>query len=390
MKKNKLFKIFLRNLIRTTSMMILLIAVAFGSFQLTMIVYKDSDSVGDSKAGELIKDIVSDVEVDTISKNLIYCVDKGTGKITKMVIEIFNTTTNNLDYVTVPADTKFTISEAMYQRLCVAIPEAPQIIQFSEIDKYFSEKTVYDYGQILMEDLLGVDISYYTVLDSEVYDTIFEEQEKTITYQPLSEEENTVESMKIQMVQETYLQKFKEAQESGELKDFVKGWCDIVDSNLTEKNKLKYLESYEKIDGRLIYYHGIYGGDNGSNFVVAVSESQELMNGILENETYTISQREFHDNTDLVSSVGRKIEILNASNISGLAAAYQSKLTDAGYTVEKIGNYSGSILTETKIIVAEEGIGQDLLKFFKGAQLEMGQLEEGQDIQIILGTSDKL
>ena len=74
--------------------------------------------------------------------------------------------------------------------------------------------------------------------------------------------------------------------------------------------------------------------------------------------------------------------------ISGLAAAKQKTLVDAGYTVTKVGDYTQEVLTRTKIIVSKKKWGADLTTYFKDPQLVVGQTPDGYDIEIILGTVD--
>ena len=42
-------------------------------------------------------------------------------------------------------------------------------------------------------------------------------------------------------------------------------------------------------------------------------------------------------------------------------------------------------IIQTKIIVKEEGLGKDLLEFVGTANIEVGNLPEGVDIQVLLG-----
>lgn len=80
--------------------------------------------------------------------------------------------------------------------------------------------------------------------------------------------------------------------------------------------------------------------------------------------------------------------VLNGSQIGGLASATKTKLTNAGYTVKKIGDYTASTLTQTKIIVKEDGAGRDLVQYFSNPVIETGTVESGYDIKIIIGTAE--
>lgn len=89
-----------------------------------------------------------------------------------------------------------------------------------------------------------------------------------------------------------------------------------------------------------------------------------------------------------ISSVGHSIEVLNSTDTAGVAAGWQEKLNGEGFTVSQIGNYETEILTSTKIIVSQDGMGQDLVGYFQNATVEVGTISSGVEIQIIIGTED--
>ena len=99
---------------------------------------------------------VGDVTADAVSRNLIYCVDEETSKIKTMVIEVLNTETGNLDFITIPAHLQFAINNDVYQRLYEAGIDVPQIIKMSNLNEYFNNDTSYEYGMLLLEDYFDI------------------------------------------------------------------------------------------------------------------------------------------------------------------------------------------------------------------------------------------
>ena len=89
-----------------------------------------------------------------------------------------------------------------------------------------------------------------------------------------------------------------------------------------------------------------------------------------------------------ISSVGHSIEVLNSTDTAGVAAGWQERLNGEGFNVTQIGNYETETLTSTKIIVSQEGMGQDLAGYFHNATVEVGSISSGVEIQIIIGTED--
>jgi LCP family protein required for cell wall assembly len=85
------------------------------------------------------------------------------------------------------------------------------------------------------------------------------------------------------------------------------------------------------------------------------------------------------------TSLGLDIEILNGTNITGLAARTSETLAEYGYNIVSIGDYFGQRQAATRILVQKEGAGRDLTDFFPGSRIEIdGSIDA--DIVIILGT----
>lgn len=380
MKERSLFNLFIRRFVSALFVALLLISVAFISYKVTMVYYRITDAPIENKLDTVIKDIVNDVQIDEISKNLIYSVNNETGEVQNVVLEIFNSETANLDYITIPGNMQFTISNEMYQRLCVANPDAPQIIKISDIGSYFKKDQVYNYGSIIIEDLLDVDISYYTTMNNENFNTIFEAMDKDS------------ETCSILRFTDDFKHKISELNSEEDIKEFVTYIYKSIDSNLTLKNKLKYLAAYQQIRPEYIYYHGIYGIDNGSVFEPDVGATNEEIHEIINHEVYTSTQSEEMKSLVNVteSSIGSRIQILNASNITGLARKYKDNLNAQGFTIAGIGNYTEERLTKTRIITRTGDVGLDLLANFREPQIESGELLEGIDIKIIIGTDDDI
>lgn len=101
-----------------------------------------------------------------------------------------------------------------------------------------------------------------------------------------------------------------------------------------------------------------------------------------------------------IPSTDKNILILNSTSISGLAGAWEDKIRSAGFTNTAVGNYNSGSETQTKIYVSEEGMGEDLVSYFKEATIVVGSLETSEyvikgnasfdsvDIFIVIGSND--
>lgn len=387
-KKKNAGKIFLQGFLKSFLILLALLATGFIGYKGTNFYYSKFGGPGDDKAAQIIKELYGEVEVVDIAINLIYCVD-GDNQINAMVLEIFNTNTSNMDYVTIPLKSQFTISNELYQKLCASGCDAPQIMKLSKMDEYFSDETLYEYGVILLEDLLDIDINYYTAVAKDTFKQMFKKKAPPLSYN----EEGIVISSDVQWnLKQSYLKEIGALTDESELEDYIREKLKKCKSNLNTKSKLEYGEKYRKVNPSLIYTHSIYGVLENNSFDIDVERTNLLFQQLLSNSSYTMEQKDTNGGTKAVEriSLGAAIEILNGSGITGLAAKYQTSLLEGGYTVSKIGNYTSQTEQATRILVKEEGLGADLLEYFEGASIEVSQLPDGVDIEIILGSDANL
>jgi len=101
-----------------------------------------------------------------------------------------------------------------------------------------------------------------------------------------------------------------------------------------------------------------------------------------------------------ISSTDKKILVLNSTSVAGLAKGWANKLVGEGFAQAVTGNFSASTFAATKIYVSEEGMGNDLVGYFKGATIEVGKpdagtynlspgaSEDGVEVYIVIGTDD--
>jgi hypothetical protein len=408
MKKNAVL-FFFKCLLKSIVVIVTILAVGVISYKVSYEYLSRQLEEGklDVKEQEL-ENILDQAQTDEISKNLIYVVNDNQ-KITAMMLEICNTNTYNMDYITIPVTTDYTIPAKMYQKLCVVDEEIPQIVRLSRLRKYFSDledSDAYGYAELIVEKMLDVDISYYTVISDDTYKSHYQLQEQTTTYTKVSDGTDTTETtatpdsykasvtMKINMISDSYQNQLEDlGDDENKIMDYIKEQYeqDGLFSNLTVYNKIGYLEAYQKMDVSNYHYWGIPGSYNGKLFEVDTASAAKFIKK-LQNRTETYTEAQTFGKTvskkKQISSKGKKILILNGSKINGLAAAKQTELVNAGFTVPKVGDYSQEVLTQTRIIVSKKRMGNDLTSYFKNPELVVGEVESGYDIEIILGTVD--
>ncbi|MDF2908014.1 MAG: putative rane protein [Herbinix sp.] len=220
--------------------------------------------------------------VDEVSKNLIFCYDSETHRINKLVLEIFHCENKQMTYITIPMSTQFTMSDILYKKLITVQPSVPQIFRLSTMTRYLDPEVVFDYGVLMIEDMLELDVSYYTVLPIELYQAVFEErsvpegirannlQASTNKKESSTEKKDTTEAKLIvaEVFQQEYVPILEKIESVEELSTYIEDMYDKLQSNLTLREKMNYLESYSKTSLEDISFTRIAGNDRNSGFVV--------------------------------------------------------------------------------------------------------------------------
>lgn len=372
-KKKKVGKIFLSIFLKSCIYIGMFCLIGGISYKVTMLYYKNVEKVGNNAGlNGIIDETEADGKAENVSKNLILVTEGDSEQIKSILIEIFNNSTGNLDYITVPKNLEFTMSYELYKKLATVNGDIPQIIRMGKIHNYFQGEGMYQCAQILLEDLLDISFSYYTVIPIGVYKEMFVREKGS----------------GIQVWKKSYRDQMEQLNTKEKYEEFFKKYCDKVKSNLTYDNKCRYISGYLAGGPKQVVFYKVSGENVGKAFSISVEETNSLINQVLSNAAYTKGQKVKHNKKKKVSSVGLSVEILNSTKVNGLASAYQNRLAEQGMNVIRIGNYAGNTLEKTKIIVKEEGYGTDLLNYFEDATLEVGTLSKDVEIRIILGTKD--
>lgn len=418
MKKKSIVKLFFLSLLKSLIALAVIMGVGYASYRISYIVLSDKgESIGTEEIVDQIDDILDKAQKDDISKNLIY-VCNSKGLITDLLVEICNTQTNNMDYVTIPVKTDYTIPTTMYQKLFQINDEIPQIVRISKLKQYFkSDEEAYGYGELIIEKMIGTEISYYTVLDSETFSRHYDKVNTKVAFKhsitdatpnpdtgktPTSEKVST--KMDIAVGSDLYIRQLQDlGGDRDKIAEYIKEQYEEVESNLTVYNKIAYIDCYEKLDVSMYHYWGVPGVFEGKFFQVDTKAAKAFFKDLVENpETYTEAQNlgkpvsaptggnkaSKAKPSKKANSKKKKIIVLNGSRIAGLAASTQEKLKADGYNVPEVGDYSQEVLTRTRIIVKKKNQGSDLVSYFKNPEVVVGTVQDGYDIEIILGTAD--
>lgn len=442
----KVFMIFIKGFLQAILVIICMALCCVGGFFGTRYYYTKKASNENSKQ---VENMIGEAQIDDCSKNLIYVWNEEKSRISACVLEVFDTEKNSMDYITIPTSGQITISPTMYKKISQVNQEIPQVFTLSKLCSFFDkgDDTAFGYGVLILEDFFDIDVSYYSVVNKEDFEAAFEAKEEevdkngnlegasysnktdtledddnddnssgtdpyahddrfatsdnyadattasdtTTEYGATTEEPSSATtSVKVQQLKESFLSDAAQYQDADSLKEFVSKQCNNIKSNLDIKNKLSYVEQYLELNGSAIVYHCVPGRYDDKTYVFDIENATAMFRkcGVdstnKEDEGDEVSD---DDDAEGVKSELFNIVILNASRTQGVAAKWSEEMSLEGYNVKQIDNYD-TLLTDSLIIVREEGQGEEFLKYFKNASIQVGTVPSGADAELIIGTND--
>lgn len=365
-----MLKIVLKTFLKTIGVIALLIGVGVASYFLTMLFYKTTEREERSSKYEH----VIDVSVGSESSNLIYSVDQDTKQVKAVVLELFDKETGNLDYITIPNKTQISLSTEKYNEYMEISSQIPQIVTLRDINEYFTGDVAYEYGILLLQEELNVEIGYFTAMDSTEFNKRFDKVDGA--FKPSDE----------------YLDVVAQNKDEGAMKDFIEKEWDYVISDITLSQKQQYADGFIKVNRDYIYAHRAYAEEIKGKATLDGAKTKKMIDKIWESESRTEKQKSI-DGTAAMTGIeklkSRSIQITNGSKITGLAASFKTKLEADGLYVMGVGDFSGEIQKQTVIYARKKRWGKYLKPYFKNPVVkEAPALTNGADVEVVLGTDD--
>lgn len=367
----KVFQIFLTGFLKTLLVIVCMLACAVGGFFATRYYYQQKNVSAVGKASEATK--------DDVAKNLIYVWDEDKKRISYCLLEIFDSKNQELSYLTIPVAGQITLSGELFQKLYRISSEVPQMMRIAKLHDYFkTDDQAYGYGMMILENYFDIEISYYTVVSKEEF-------LKRFTTAKVKSGKGKVDGM---VLQEDYLSSMSAYDDADSLEKYLKDAYKQTKSNLDAKDRLSYAEAYAGVNREKIQYYALPTAMEGQNRIFDLEIAEKLFDKCNVAGKASPEQSGASGKSDSVSApVLKKIIILNSTDTSGIAAKWSDTMKEHGYEVKDIGNYSPT-LDKTRIVVKEDGQGEEFLDYFSDAELHTGKVPDGADAQIIIGVSD--
>lgn len=271
-------KIFVIGFLKSLLFFILFVAISTLSYNLVM----DFFGIEDTDVIEIIppqeRTAITEARLDGISKHLIYSVDDETGDINKLILEIFNSEKYKLYYITIPVKTQLTLSDSLHKELILTTPSIPQFLKLSAITGYFPKEMAYEYGILMIEDLLNIQISYYTVVPQSIYDTVFETE---VIKQDSDNHQNMENAFPREVFTDGFLKYLHTINTETQLRNYIEELYSSINSNLPFKDKLNYMDSYLNTLGKNIFFEVIAGKDSNSAFIIDEPRATKQLNSYI-------------------------------------------------------------------------------------------------------------
>ena len=164
----------------------------------------------------------------------------------------------------------------------------------------FGEQNSYQFGQLILEDALGIKISYYTVFKMNILAKYFVEGTKEFYVPSIS----LVKKQKYSVYELSESYKTKCDQVEYDIPKLMELGYEDLKSNFTLANKKSYVPFYEKSDIEKVYTWHIIGTKEYNQFIVDKDKTKKLFKYILDNDKqYEETQEEYNEKLNVVNAM---------------------------------------------------------------------------------------
>lgn len=433
MKKPSLIKRFFSFLLRLCVVLILMAAIAVGSFEgVTYYLTGSFTSVKKAVQEETDQNGSGEDTTDTtvtdnknMENTLVFVHDDNTNK-DYTTLNMYDKETKALDILLMPCDAQVSVSSTLLKELKNTMSDINSTISLSEVGRAFGDKK-YEMFVKIMEDISGVSISGYEVMSRQNFKKLLNAVgdvtyhfDNAISYRDEQNTLQTIDAGDVALDSEkayallTYMDGTDD-EESRRLERANTYFTSYMEALLAKGNTTSIAKKYDSLvtaekkdttstedilknltaDGLTIR---IMQGSETKGVFTLDSQKVKLQVAALtkQAEAYNSgSSKSTGSTSSTASSTGTtqdskkySIEIYNAAYVSGLAKEWETYLEGEGYSISLVDSYQEEgPISQTRINVTEDGMGEDLLNYFPDADINVvDSISTGGDIQIYIGT----
>ena len=353
-----------------------------------------------------------------------------------IMVGCYNSVTKGLSLISIPRDTVISASAANYQTMREEFPEpGRRTMKINAVHHYGGEKNGITLAVDELETLLGIDIDYYVRVNFDAFNYLINsiggiEYDVPIDMYYNDPTQDLIIDLKAGLqtldgdqaenlvrfrsgyvnadlgriaLQQDFMKVFiaKVASSDTILKNptaYLKTFFKYIKTNASISDAVKYASALKSLDTNNIQTYtlpgnaGYVGGISG--YKVNEEEMEPLIYDIFEKPISEITtddgSTDSSTDTKVIKSYDKSIQVLNGGYTNGMAAQISTMLSNKGYTVDSIGTYYDEKTNNTRIYVAEEGIGKDLVSLFDNAEVIVDPSETtGYDITVVVGNNQE-
>lgn len=444
MKKPGFIKRFFSFLLRVCVVLVIMAVIAVGSFEgvsyyLTgsfvnvVKMIKEETSQSASKGGTSITDTTATVDSKNMENVLIFVQGESDSK-EYMALNMYDKETKVLDVLLVPANAQVSVGSSLRKEIEKKMPNVGSSLNMEDVARAYGDDK-YDIMTKIMENVTGLTIAGRDVLSESDFIKVLSmagdvsyKLDNTISYRDKDNVLKTIEADEDGNVQLDSEQAYElltymdgtESEESNRLERTAVYLESFFDQLLAKNNAKGIAEAYrslcdsekdsgitseedilDSISDESLTIRVMQGSESSGVFTLdsqkvklqvsslikqADSYSADKSSGSTSSETDT-SESGSTDGTEQ-DSKDCSIELYNAAYVSGLAGSWQTYLESEGYSISLIDSYQEEgPISQTRINVTEEGMGEDLLTYFPDAEITVvDEISTGGDIQVYIGT----
>ncbi len=388
----------------------------------------------------------SDVDGDSLDDKkmtvfAIFGVDEDLYRTDVTMMVFFNHETGKIDVLSIPRDTKVKIPDELYEQIQARRSDVDQYVKINSVPAYVIDDRN-EASVAVMEKSFGVDIDYYVKMDLDVFKYIVDTiGEITVTIPFDMEYSDPEQELFInlkageQLINGAHAEqliRFRSGYSNGDLgriemqHEFMKAFMKQL---LTMKNRVNmlnivsgilmrvetnfetavdYLVYMEDIDPENIEMHTLpqeSGTEGRADFIYDYDATKVLLDEIM-NEPYESVTTDSTDNTEtevvvtepvvdiipeeIIDVKGMDMQVLNGTDIGGIAGKMTAVLEELGYQLMDADNYADKPVERTMIIVPKEEVFDELKVHFEDPEMVLRPSMSGQspEVQIVLGMDD--
>lgn len=338
----------------------------------------------------------------------------------------FDSKEKKVGLLSVPRDTKVDLSDEVMQILDDADRNYSETTKINAVHAYGGKDLGPEVAVKELEDILGIEIDHYAKVNLEGFRQIVDaiggvdidvpqDMKYSDPYQDLyinlkagyqhldgDKAEQLVRFRHYPQgdvarveVQQLFLKEFASKVLSTDtiisnLGDYISIAYNYVNTDVSLVDALKYAQYVKDIDLNNITMETLPGeGKYIGDVSYFVCDETETKNSV--DRLFFGKSEEDSSDTEIKSSKELSIEVANGGVIGGLAGKKRDMLKEEGYNVTSISTYNGDREDYTRIMVKEEGVGEDLKTYFTNARVEVNskEVQKDTDIKIILGLDEK-